>query len=161
MAWNNGISFRLPWYPSAKLFSDRLIPTTIHTSLLEGVCLTCFTLLYLSNSEVSAHQPVNPSNSRTRLLEDGVISIRLLRCYDLLYLAIWLYIHEIYIYIYIHTYTLIWPFITLSLPGAQSLYHIKKAVSLHLLWSDPLPFGIHPAGRSLARIVALGFVIQL
>lgn len=38
MAWNNGISFRLPWYPSAKLFSDRLIPTTIHTSLLEGVC---------------------------------------------------------------------------------------------------------------------------
>ena len=102
MAWNNGISFRLPWYPSAKLFSDGLIPTTIHTSLLEGVCLTCFTLLYLSNSEVSAHQPVNPSNSRTRLLEDGVISIRLLRCYDLLYLAIWLYIHEIYIYIYTH-----------------------------------------------------------
>lgn len=116
MAWNNGISFRLPWYPSAKLFSDRLIPTTIHTSLLEGVCLTCFTLLYLSNSEVSAHQPVNPSNSRTRLLEDGVISIRLLRCYDLLYLAIWLYIHEIHIYIYTHTlwYDLSSPFLFLE-----------------------------------------------
>ena len=36
-------------------------------------------------------------------------------------IAIWLCIHEIYVY------TLIWPFITLSLPRAQSLCHIKKS----------------------------------